>query len=182
MADDGGTRAGSVRPARKIAMACAVLVAVPPLATGCSAVAPQCTGVTDLPYYEDVEALTDDAATILIGTVAAADWHARYTADEERAAAGEATVYSVDVSETIRGDAAAGEQIELWESCTVETRATELDPGSANVLFFANELGALVGQHQGRLAEQTDGTFRADAENLDTPVVAREDLASLDGG
>jgi hypothetical protein len=138
-----------------------------------------CDAMADVPWYPDADALADDAATIVIGAVTGV---ARSGEPVEGAdAGGLATVYAVDVQDVLRGGLEAGDRIDLWETCTAETSRTQLDADDGTpVLFFANAHGALIGQSQGRLVEGSDGSFRADVENLETPTVGTADLDRFD--
>jgi hypothetical protein len=146
--------------------------------TAASATVP-CTAIADTPWYPDVDALAADATTILVGTVAGVE-RTDDAADDELESVGTSTVYTVDVDRTVRGDAEPGTAIEVRETCTAESSRTQLAADDATtVLFFTNEYGYLIGQSQGRLVEQADGTFHAEVENLDTPVVTAEDLERI---
>jgi hypothetical protein len=180
----GRGRSGAPRARRAAVVVLAVTSGV--ALTGCGAstaddVTAPCDATADVPWYPDAEALAEDAATIVIGAVAAVTRSDEPVAGSD--AGGLATFYAVDVQEALRGTVGPGDRIDLWETCTSETSRTQLEAdGDVPVVFYANEHGALIGQSQGRLVADDDGSFRADVAGLETPAVTTTDLGRVRDG
>lgn len=176
------------RPARVhrswlVLLAAAGLLVPTACAAGTTAGATEpCTAMADTPWYPDVDALAAESATIVVGKVSGVERTDESAADDLKSG-GPSTLYTVDVDRTVRGDAEAGTAIEVRETCTAESSRTQLAADDATaVVFFTNEHGYLIGQSQGRLVEQADGTFHAEVESLDTPTATTEDLERIATG